>query len=150
MTAATAFDDIDDVDWASLHHAYGSAEDVPRTLRDAVGAHGGRAAAAIEHLFGSIHHQGTLYSATPRAVPFLARLAADPGTPTRTSLLHLLAAIASSGDAEPHVLAEVRAALGAQTGRLLPLLDDRDVEVRHTATFLLGHLPTAAEVVPAL
>ncbi|MGV9306519.1 hypothetical protein ACWENQ_23510 [Nonomuraea sp. NPDC004354] len=33
MTAA--LDGIDDIDWASLDHAYGPAEDLPQTLRDA-------------------------------------------------------------------------------------------------------------------
>ncbi|KOX22605.1 hypothetical protein ADK67_23275 [Saccharothrix sp. NRRL B-16348] len=150
MTAAAALDGLDDVDWASLDHAYGSAEDVPGMLRHAVGADDAIAGEAIEYLFGSIYHQGTLYSATPWAVPFVARLAADPGTPRRTSLVHLLGAIAETGDAPPEVLADVSAALGRETGRLLPLLDDPDVEVRHVATYLLGNLPSAAEVLPAL
>lgn len=108
---ASALDGIDDVDWASLDHAYGSAQDVPRTLRDAVGADEGLAGEAFEHLFGSIYHQGTLYSATPRAVPFVARLAADPATPRRWGLGHRLGAIADTDDAPPEVLADVRAAL---------------------------------------
>ncbi|MEU4763466.1 hypothetical protein AB0H12_09435 [Actinosynnema sp. NPDC023794] len=149
MTAA-ALDGVDDVDWASLDHAYGSAEDVPRTLRDAVGTDDAVAGEAFEHLFGSIYHQGTLYSATPWAVPFVARLAADPATPRRGSLVHLLGAIAETGDAPPDVLADVSAALGRETGRLLPLLEDPDVEIRHVATYLLGNLPPAAEVVAAL
>ncbi|MFD0206523.1 MULTISPECIES: hypothetical protein [Saccharothrix] len=149
---ADALDGIDDVDWASLGHAYGSAEDVPGVLRDAVGADEELARDAIEHLYGSVYHQGTLYSATPWAVPFVARLAADPGTPRRAHLVNLLGAIAKSEDARPEVLADVRTALARETSRLLPLLDDPDDDVRHLATHLLGHLPrsTAAEVVPAL
>ncbi|PSL54053.1 hypothetical protein B0I31_107107 [Saccharothrix carnea] len=149
MTAA-ALDGIDDVDWASLDHAYGSAEDVPQTLRHAVSEDDEVAGEALEHLFGSIYHQGTLYSATPWAVPFVARLAADPGTPRRVGLVHLLGAIAETGDASPEVLADVRAALARETARLLPLLDDPDVELRHVSTYLLGNLTPAAEVLPAV
>ncbi|GAA4560910.1 hypothetical protein [Planotetraspora kaengkrachanensis] len=151
MTAA-ALDGIDDIDWASLGHAYGSAADVPQTLRDAVGQDEELAGEATEHLFGSIYHQGTLYSATPWAVPFVARLAADPGTPRRAGLVFLLGSIAATGDADPHVLADVSTALARETRGLLPLLDDPDVEIRHVATYLLGNLPpeSAAEVVPAL
>ncbi|GII57958.1 hypothetical protein Pth03_63470 [Planotetraspora thailandica] len=151
MTVA-ALDGIDDIDWSSLGHAYGSAADVPQTLRDAVGQDEELAGEATEHLFGSIYHQGTLYSATPWAVPFVARLAADPGTPRREGLVFLLGSIATTGDAAPQVLADVRTALARETRRLLPLLDDPDVKIRHVATYLLGNLPpeSAAEVVPAL
>lgn len=151
MTTAS-LDGIDDIDWASLEHAYGSARDVPRTLREAVGADEEAAGEAIEHLFGSIYHQGTLYAATPWAVPFVARLAADPGTPRRAHLVNLLGAIADSDDAEPDVLADVRTALAREAARLLPLLDAPDADVRHLATHLLGNLPpsAAAEVLPAL
>lgn len=148
MTAA--LDGVDDVDWASLDHAYGSAEDVPQTLRHAVSEDDDVAGDALEHLFGTVYHQGTLYSATPWAVPFVARLAADPGTPRRTGLVHLLGAIAETDDASPEVLADVRAALAGETARLLPLLDDPDAELRHVSTYLLGNLPPAAEVLPAL
>ncbi|QQQ76952.1 hypothetical protein IOD16_39460 [Saccharothrix sp. 6-C] len=149
MTAA-ALDGVDDVEWASLNHAYGSAADVPRTLRHAVGEDEDLADEAVEHLFGTIYHQGTLYSATPWAVPFVARLAADPGTVRRTGLVHLLGAIAETRDASPEVLADVRAALARETPRLLPLLDDPDVELRHVATYLLGNLPPTAEAVAAV
>ncbi|XVS65033.1 hypothetical protein ACQPYE_02925 [Actinosynnema sp. CA-299493] len=149
MTAA-ALDGVDDVEWASLGHAHGSAADVPRTLRDAVGEDEELAGEAFEHLFGSIYHQGTLYSATPRAVPFLARLAADPGTPRRAGLAHLLGVVAETGDASPEVLADVRAALARETATLLPLLDDPDVELRHVATYLLGNLPPTAGLVAAV
>ncbi|MFI7616345.1 hypothetical protein ACIBP6_34490 [Nonomuraea terrae] len=140
------------LDWAALKHAYGSAGDIPQALRDAVGEDPERAAEAIEHLFSSIYHQGTLYPATPHAVPYLAGFAAGPGTPRRAAFVGLLGAIASTGDAGPEVLADVDAALAREAGRLLPLLDDPDAELRHLATHLLGNLPRecAAEVVPTL
>ncbi|MER7541791.1 hypothetical protein ABTW95_02145 [Spirillospora sp. NPDC127506] len=158
---AAGLEGIDDVDWASLSHAYGSAEDFPQTLRDAVGDDE-PAEEAAEHLFSSIIHQGTLYSATPHAVPFLARLATATAMPRRETLVGLLAGIAASddaasgdaasGDAAPEVLADVGAVLAREAPRLLSLLDDVDAEIRHCATYLLGHLPCscAAEVVPAL
>ncbi|MGP4022395.1 hypothetical protein [Actinomadura sp. 3N407] len=151
MTAA-GLEGIEDIDWASLGHAYGAAEDVPRTLADAVGEDDELAGEATEYLFGSIFHQGTLYSATPWAVPFIARLAAHPGTRRREMLVSLLGAIAAARDAVPQVLADVGAALARETGLLLPLLDDPDTGIRHHATYVLGHLPRdrAAEAVPAL
>ncbi|MEU5885067.1 hypothetical protein [Spirillospora sp. NPDC047279] len=147
-----ALDGLDEVDWGSLKHAYGSAEDVPQALRDVASDDLGVANEASEHLFSSIYHQGTLYTATPKAVPFIVRLATQPRSPRRLGMVSLLAAIAASGDAEPQVLADVDAALAAEVAVLLPLLDDPDAETRHVATYLLGNLPRecADEVVPAL
>lgn len=150
--ATADLEGIDDIDWASLGHAYGPADDFPQTLRDAVGEDDESAEEATEHLFSSIYHQDTLYSATPRAVPFVVRLATDPGTRRRETLVSLLSAIAAADDAEPQVLADVRDALAREAGQLLTLLDDPDADIRHYATYLLGHLSQecAAEVLPAL
>ncbi|MEV4670588.1 MULTISPECIES: hypothetical protein [Actinomadura] len=151
MTAG-GLEGVDDVGWASLRHAYGAAEDFPQTLRDAVGDDDERAGDATEHLFGSVYHQGTLYTATPWAVPFVARLAADPGTRRRDVLVSLLGAIAAADDATPEVLADVRAALAREAPLMVALLDDPDTDIRDYTTYLLGHLPDscAAEVLPAL
>jgi hypothetical protein len=68
-------DGVDDVPWGDLRHAYGAAGDVPALLR-ALGSGRGEAEEAVDGLFGSLCHQGTVYSATPYAVLFLARIAA--------------------------------------------------------------------------
>ncbi|MGZ0175207.1 MAG: HEAT repeat domain-containing protein, partial [Planctomycetales bacterium] len=49
---------------------------------------------AIDALDWSIHHQGTVYSSTPHAVPFLLRLLDSPGIKCRARILELVAAIA--------------------------------------------------------
>ena len=92
---------LDAVDWAALRHAYGSAEDVPRALRDAAADDARRAAEALDHLCHSVYHQGTLYSATPHTVPFLARLATEPTAPHRRTWTLLLTAVAAADDAPP-------------------------------------------------
>ncbi|WP_157429999.1 hypothetical protein [Actinomadura oligospora] len=143
---------IDEIDWASLGDAYGPADAFPQMLKDATDPDPEVRDEALHELFGSIYHQGTLYTATPYAVPFVVRAVTDPATPGRAGLVHLLGAIAETDDASPAVLADVRAALVSDVGLLLPLLDDPDAETRHVATHLLGHLPreTAAQVVPTL
>jgi hypothetical protein len=64
------------VRWASLTHAFGTAADVPDLLVRLCrgGTDGG---SALEELFETIWHQGTVYSATVEAVPFLGALASD-------------------------------------------------------------------------
>ncbi|MCP2339923.1 hypothetical protein [Actinomadura rupiterrae] len=143
---------LDDIDWPALTHAYGPANDIPGVLRDLASLDDEAVEEATDYLFGSIYHQGTLYSATPYAVPFIARLAADAGTRGRTSLVHLLSAIAAAEDASDAIRNDVDAALVREIGILLALLDDLDADIRHAATYVLGHLPseTAGQVLPAL
>ncbi|SBT43572.1 HEAT repeat domain-containing protein [Micromonospora auratinigra] len=86
--------DPDGIDWASLTHAYGSAEDVPGLLRDLRSADDEVRAAALYELYGTVYHQGTRYEASAYAVPFLLDLLADPATPARHELVQLLSCLA--------------------------------------------------------
>ncbi|GLW29099.1 hypothetical protein [Actinoplanes regularis] len=56
---------IDDIDWAALEHAEGSADDLPGLLCDA----------DFDTIVELTFPQGALYTATVAAVPFLAALA---------------------------------------------------------------------------
>ncbi|MGW4805072.1 hypothetical protein [Kitasatospora sp. NPDC004272] len=85
---------LDDIDWASLGHAYGSAEDVPDQLRAACGPDEQARETAFRVLFGNIFHQGTRYSASPYAVPFLARIAVAGPAGARADTLMLLTRLA--------------------------------------------------------
>jgi hypothetical protein len=65
--------ELDDVDWAGLEDAYGSAVELPRRLRSlALGADDWEA--CLDDLHASIYHQGSYYSATAAAVPFLVAI----------------------------------------------------------------------------
>jgi hypothetical protein len=85
---------LDDIDWAVLGHAYGSAEDVPGQLRAVCGPDGEARESAFRSLFGNIFHQGTRYSASPYAVPFLARIAVAGPASARVDALMLLTRLA--------------------------------------------------------
>ncbi|WP_017594505.1 hypothetical protein [Nocardiopsis potens] len=84
---------LDEVDWASMGHAYGSAEDVPDMLRRLVSDDAGARRAAESDFYGAVHHQGDVYHSTAAAAPFLVHAVRDPGTPDRASILKLLASI---------------------------------------------------------
>lgn len=70
------FEGLDQVDWASLKHAYGPANDVPEMLRQLASTDPGKRDAALHAAYGNIFHQGTRYEATPKAIPFLIEIAA--------------------------------------------------------------------------
>ncbi len=87
---------LDDINWQQLEHAYGTAEEVPRWLRSLASQE--VESNALTHLSLSLCHQGTVYSASATAVPYLIELLA--GTPLRgkEGILGLLADMAH-GDA---------------------------------------------------
>jgi hypothetical protein len=90
---------LDGIDWAALGHAYGSAEDVPELLRQLRSSDPKVRNDALHELVSTIVHQGTRYSATAPAVPFLVELATAPHTHDRAWLVNLLA-YAAVGDEE--------------------------------------------------
>lgn len=82
------------VDWAELGHAYGRAQDVPEQLTALCGHDEAAREGALRSLSGNIFHQGTRYSASPYAVPFLARIALAGPRTVRVGVLSLLTRLA--------------------------------------------------------
>ncbi len=87
-------DGLEDIEWAALTHAYGTAEDVPGLIRDLRSSNAEVRGEAFYELYGNIFHQGTRYEASAYAVPFLLELLADPVTPDRDQIIGLLACLA--------------------------------------------------------
>ncbi|MEV5983149.1 hypothetical protein [Streptomyces sp. NPDC052114] len=127
-------EEIDDIDWAALEHAYGTADDVPGLLRAAGSADARVREDAVEELFSSLCHQGSVYSATVAAVPFVARLALD-GTGDRLSMLWLLHGAATGSGREYR---QVRRAVAGTLPTLLGLAADDDPAVRRTLVWLVA------------
>lgn len=67
-------------DWASLHHAYGLAADVPDMLTALLHADQVVRTKALHDLHGVVHHQNTLYEATRPAALYVAAILGDPRT----------------------------------------------------------------------
>jgi hypothetical protein len=85
---------LDDVPWAALSHAYGSAEDVPDLIRSIASGDRERREAAWYELYGNLWHQGTVYEASSRAVPFFLEIAAQTDTPDLHEVIVYLACLA--------------------------------------------------------
>ncbi|MFE6865032.1 HEAT repeat domain-containing protein [Kitasatospora sp. NPDC057692] len=90
------FDGIDDLDWSQLHHAYGTAEEVPGLLRAFASPDAEERGSALDRFYGAVHHQGDVYRCTAAAVPFLFELAGDAAVPERAELVELLVSIGRS------------------------------------------------------
>ncbi|WSQ13851.1 HEAT repeat domain-containing protein [Streptomyces sp. NBC_01231] len=91
------FTGIDEVDWAALRHAYGSAEDVPGLLRGLASPDPTEREGALDRMYGALHHQGTVYDSTLACVPFLLTLAGSEAVPERGGIVELLVSIGGDG-----------------------------------------------------
>ncbi|MEU0371048.1 PBS lyase [Streptomyces sp. NPDC006283] len=87
------FAGIDEVDWASLEHAYGPADDVPELLRKLASTDPVERETALDGMYGTVHHQGDVYDSTLACIPFLMELAADPAVQDRGGIVELLTSI---------------------------------------------------------
>jgi hypothetical protein len=90
------FAGLDDINWQQLEHAYGTAEDVPRWLRSLASQE--VESNALMYLSLSLCHQGTVYSASATAVPYLIELLTGPPLLDKEGILRILADMAH-GDA---------------------------------------------------
>lgn len=81
---------IDAVPWDRLHHAYGSAHDVPDQLRALRSADPEVRRWGRSSLGGNVYHQGTRWEASSHVVPFLVALVDELSTPDRPGVVGLL------------------------------------------------------------
>lgn len=95
---------LDEVDWANLNHAYGTADDVPGQLRALCGDDEQAQQEAFGSLFNHLAHQGTRCQASPHAVPFLARIALGGPRSARELALRLLTGLAVNWDEECEII----------------------------------------------
>ncbi|WP_405857582.1 PBS lyase [Streptomyces sp. NBC_00090] len=158
---------IEEVDWASLGHAYGPADDVPALLRGLASADPAERETALDGMYGAVHHQGDVYDSTLACIPFLLELVADPAVQDRGCIIELLTSIGGielDDDEELDELdpddeefipaanyAMAAAAVAAGAGVFLGLVSDPDPEVRLAAPCALASLhPEPARVLTLL
>jgi hypothetical protein len=82
------------VDWGSLTHAYGPAQDTPEQIRALTAPDARERENARGNLCHTLGHQGTRYTATAAAVPFLVELLDNPATPEKDQLIRMLVFLA--------------------------------------------------------
>jgi hypothetical protein len=164
---------LDEIRWERLHHAFGAATDVPPALRALTSADPEIVREAVHELFGTIWHQGTVYSATPNAVPFLIEILRARATHEPAGVVWLLAEIAQGQgyytvharepkDAPPSVdlptaLAEeariredCRAAVRQGLPLFIGLLQSEEPRLRGSAIYAVAVFASAPEATRAL
>lgn len=87
------FDGLHDIDWASMEHAYGSAEEVPALLTALRSPDAEERRKALDRFYSAVHHQGSVYPPTAASLPFLFELAKGSATPDRAAVVALMVSI---------------------------------------------------------
>ncbi|MEU8005178.1 hypothetical protein AB0B66_28815 [Catellatospora sp. NPDC049111] len=153
------FAGLDDIDWESLTHAYGSAADVPDWLRGLADPDPAVREQSLDAMYGAVHHQGDVYDSTVAAVPFLIEALTAPDLPGRAGIAELLTSIADidgwqdAAELDEDGLEMLREATRANAlacaagPALARLVDDPDPAVRAAAPKLLV---TVAATIPDL
>lgn len=102
-------------DWQKLSHAYGSAEDIPALLSRIVSE---PKSELWNDLWSALCHQGSVYSASFAALPWLAGMAENEDREQAVSALNLAGAI-MAGAEQPHGAGDVRSQHSAEIAALL-------------------------------
>lgn len=89
-----ALQELGSVEWSAVSHAHGHANDVPALLRALVSDESDHRGFALQLLFETIWHQGTIYQATAQTIPFLYNLLEADGPHDKAGVACLLASIA--------------------------------------------------------
>lgn len=156
------FGGIDEVDWVSLGHAYGRADDVPEMLYGLASADPHEREAALDGMYGAVHHQGDVYDSTLACIPFLLELVANPEVQDRGGVVELLTSIGGIDldddeldpeDEEFEYAANYAMAASAVTAGadvFLGLIDAEDRGVRLSAPLALATLHSDPELVLSL
>lgn len=164
---------LDSRNWSELHAAYGPATDVPGLLKALISENAARRAAAIDELYGTVWHQGTVYEVTPLTVPYLSAVACEDGVDdrTRAQTALLLGGIASATsfvlpDEPRHMLPaawlwdiadpkpdrdlaeECRAAVASRAAALLAALTAAPAATTAALLAVLAAVATPASAVP--
>lgn len=132
---------LDEVAWGELTHAFGTAQDIPDVLRAVASADRHARREAFRCLYGNLYHQGSTYSATVAAVPFLLRVLACPAEGAELDVLQYLSTIC---ERDTQV---IRAALPAEallTG-IAARPDEVGLEARRVMACLARVSPSAAD-----
>ncbi|MGW4896860.1 HEAT repeat domain-containing protein, partial [Kitasatospora sp. NPDC004240] len=142
---------LEGVDWSSMGHAYGPADEVPLWLEQMASPDPGVREKAFSGFYSAAHHQGDVYSCTAASLPFLLALADDPRAPDRPAVIGLLLSIGGAAlDCDPDGVyyspsghastpyADVVPRMRERVGLFVRYAADPDSRVRQAAVPALG------------
>jgi catechol 2,3-dioxygenase-like lactoylglutathione lyase family enzyme len=132
---------LDEVNWSSVNHAYGSATDVPDLLRALTSENFDVRDHAHEMLIGNIVHQGTIYEASIATIPFLMKIL-DAHNLDKTAALDLLGYITFGGVGTPELAKKTRSILDDVLPLFVKNLFNMNAEIRAEVADQLALYPS--------
>ncbi|WP_329212557.1 hypothetical protein [Streptomyces sp. NBC_01708] len=161
---------VEGTDWASLEHAYGSAEGAASVMGGLLAADLDTQVRAMRYIEDPVHHQNTIYSATVPAALYVAAALSEPRTrtmlpceqgecPLRATMLDWLESVASAVGNDAEAIRErlgfswdaasvqIRALRPALFRAVSPFLHDLDPAVHEAAIAAAVSLLDAPELV---
>ncbi|MFC0540530.1 HEAT repeat domain-containing protein [Kutzneria chonburiensis] len=134
------FEGLHEIDWSSMNHSYGTAEEVPELLLAMRSPDADTRDSALSRYYSAVLHQGTVMPSTTASLPFLYELAADAATPDRAAIVDLLVSIGTSAieNGDENYAGEVdfagaRTVMRARAKAFVDLVSDDDERVRRAA-----------------
>jgi hypothetical protein len=97
---------LDNINWSQLHHAFGSASEVPNWIRALLSEDRQMREKAIYELYENLLHQGSVYEASFYALPFLLELLKFSTSPDKADFAVLLADMGNNSGSDRYELSE--------------------------------------------
>ncbi|MBA4492842.1 HEAT repeat domain-containing protein [Paenactinomyces guangxiensis] len=161
---------LDQINWKSLAHPYGSAEDVPDLIRDLTSLDDKVRHGAWISLYSSIYYNLEVCEATALAVPFLLELIESEAVPERDKILNYLVDLANATwyfeqeweeseleeeyygteiklNKEKNWVEETRLAVKKGIPIYRKMLTHSNPKIRSAAAYVLGNIGTQTEEV---
>jgi hypothetical protein len=145
-------DSIDKVDWASVHHAFGIASDIPPLLQKLLSPQQEERQDAIETLDDLIHHQGTLYEAAVYVAPIFLEMLKYPEMPDKENIVASFALLAEDKPPETYSANErpwaqsLKSIIEQNIDILYPYLQAKEPAVRWMIAYSIALFPQHRDV----
>lgn len=130
-----------DVEWHSIRHAYGAADDVPEMILGITSNDPEQREICLDRLSNTVNHQGSIYEATSYVIPYLIEIVSDNLIPEKDEVLAVLSGFLHSANIKNKRSVEwgtkiIQRLLGYRD-LFKQLLDDPNDSVRKVAAMLL-------------